>query len=403
VTRLRLLAIAAVAILVEVVSRLGLVALEARGVIYDPIADTLPAVHRVVLARVVSGATHYIEPSSDLGWTLQPGGGVPPLYRANAEGFRAEREYTPDPPAGVLRFAAFGDSFTHSDDVPYPDTWSTRLERPGLEVLNFGVGGYGLDQALLRYRRDGKRYHARVVLIGFMSEDIERGVSVYRPFYHPATHEPMAKPRFRMVLDTLALVPNPVPKAEGYRALLDSTSVVLARLGADDWFYRTREHVGPLDALGSVRLAKLALRVARQSNGPMVRGMYNPRSEAFRLAVATFAEFVREVRADGAVPVVLIFPTRWDIRRYWRSGTRTYDALRPALDSAGLPYLDLVEAFDGCRRLDPTTLAPRHYSALGNAQVAAFLAARIDSNGIRPPPPASGPATCATADTPGDR
>ena len=72
--------------------------------------------------------------------------------------------------------------------------------------------------------------------------------------------------------------------------------------------------------------------------------------------------------------------------------------LRPALDSAGLPYLDLVEAFGGCRQLEPSVLAPHHYSALGNAQVAAFLAARLDRDGIRAAPVGSGPPGCVGDD-----
>jgi hypothetical protein len=115
--RLRLLAIGVVVLLVEGLARRGLVALAARGVSYAPIGDTLSAAHREALARIFSGATQYLDHSPELGWTVRRGGAAPPLYRANAQGFRGEREYAPDPPAGVLRLAAFGDSFTHGDDV----------------------------------------------------------------------------------------------------------------------------------------------------------------------------------------------------------------------------------------------------------------------------------------------
>jgi hypothetical protein len=393
----------AVALLVEGVARLGLLALGTRGVKYEPIADSLSTGERRALALVLGGTTHYLIYHPQLGWAVRPGGEWPPLYRANAQGFRAEREYSPVPPAGTVRVSAFGDSFTHGDEVGFHDTWTARLERDGLEVLNFGVGGYGLDQALLRYRIEGKRYHPRVVLIGYMSEDLERSVNVYRPFSHPDSHTPLAKPRFRLEHDSLVLEPNPVPTAAGYRALLDSPAVALPRLGADDYFYRTQEHAGPWDVLGTVRLGKLALRVVRQSNGPIIRSTYNPRSEAFRVTLATLAEFVQEVRADGAEPMIVIFPTRFDIGRYWRRGTRSYDVLRAALDSLRLPYLDLVEAFDACRQVAPPVLAPHHYSALGNAQVAAYLAARLDGGGLHASPAAHRPASCTVDDVDGPR
>ena len=61
------------------------------------------------------------------------------------------------PPPGSLRIAAFGDSFTHGDEVPNEDTWQEILMRahPDVEAMNFGVGAYGLDQAFLHYQRDG--------------------------------------------------------------------------------------------------------------------------------------------------------------------------------------------------------------------------------------------------------
>ena len=48
--------------------------------------------------------------------------------------------------------SAFGDSMTHGDEVTDDEAWLHRLsERLGCNVQNFGVGGYGLDQAALRY------------------------------------------------------------------------------------------------------------------------------------------------------------------------------------------------------------------------------------------------------------
>lgn len=52
------------------------------------------------------------------------------------------------------RIAIVGDSFTFKLEVPYEKTWGHQFEialGPGWQVLNFGVDGYGLDQAFLRY------------------------------------------------------------------------------------------------------------------------------------------------------------------------------------------------------------------------------------------------------------
>lgn len=48
--------------------------------------------------------------------------------------------------------AAFGDSFTHCDEVKDAETWEERLAvLLQKNVYNFGVGGYGTDQAYLKF------------------------------------------------------------------------------------------------------------------------------------------------------------------------------------------------------------------------------------------------------------
>lgn len=77
------------------------------------------------------------------------------------------------------------------------DCWTECLSRftPQVEVLNFGVPAYSLDQALLRYEKEGKPFKPRIVLMGFMTNHIRRNVNVYRPFMNPGSI-PAAKPRF---------------------------------------------------------------------------------------------------------------------------------------------------------------------------------------------------------------
>src|SRR5262249_33727466 len=95
------------------------------------------------------------------------------------------------------------------DEVLLEETWGRQLEdqlaRRGVraEVLNFGVGGYGIDQAFLRWRALGSRWQPHLVILGFVAEDVYRNVNLLRSFYYPATDLPFPKPRF--VLDGAAL------------------------------------------------------------------------------------------------------------------------------------------------------------------------------------------------------
>ena len=136
-----------------------------------PEAQLLPfPFHHVEIARIASRDS-YIGFDPELGWSQTPGAraiddGI--VFEANEAGFRAERDYPREPPPGVSRLAAFGDSFTHCDEVGLQDCWTTRLAGAweGAEVLNFGIPGSAPDQGWLRYQRDGKPYRPCAVLIG---------------------------------------------------------------------------------------------------------------------------------------------------------------------------------------------------------------------------------------------
>lgn len=98
----------------------------------------------------------------------------------NNDGIRTEtpqQTYPQAPTAGRLRIALFGDSHTHGDGAHYLSTWGSKLQQKLLEsgkkveVLNFGVGGYGMDQAYLRYLEIGVKYEPDVVIFGFFGRE----------------------------------------------------------------------------------------------------------------------------------------------------------------------------------------------------------------------------------------
>lgn len=87
------------------------------------------------------------------------------IYTSNNCGFRGNKEYSLIPQEGTLRIACFGDSFVFCDDEKDEDTWENYLENSvgNLEVLNFGVPGYGMVQAYLRYLKDGLRFFPNII------------------------------------------------------------------------------------------------------------------------------------------------------------------------------------------------------------------------------------------------
>jgi hypothetical protein len=89
-----------------------------------------------------------------------------------------------------------GDSFVFADEVTYEDTWGDRLEKAlgsEFQVLNFGVTAYGVGQAYLRYEKDARKWYPKIVIFGFISDDLERTMRVYAFLGFPGWDIPFFK------------------------------------------------------------------------------------------------------------------------------------------------------------------------------------------------------------------
>jgi hypothetical protein len=348
--------------LTEGLSALLLPALDARGIRYLAVSATqLPDSTRKSLDLLLAGRNTYTRHDPDLGWSIYPHGSGH-RYQANGQGLRGDREYDSLP--SRRRLAAFGDSFTHGDDVGNPDAWVAQLADDSTESLNFGVPFYGPDQALLRYERDGRRFHPHVVLIGFTFENIARSLSQYRPFYAPWVPFAFAKPGYRLAGDTLVRLPHPLPTLVGYGRLRSHPARVLPLLGADDWYYHHRPRATVWDHSPTVRLVKLTRHEIRR-----------PITDAagLRLSLALLDRFVARVQADGSAPVILLLPRREDL-----PGPPRYRALGDSLTTRGYDVLDLAPAFAGCGTCEALFVPGRsHYNPAGNRRVADYLRVRL--------------------------
>ena len=223
------------------------------------------------------------------------GGGY--LLRANAAGFRSDREFSEARTPGKRRALLFGDSYTAGDGVSNGARYGDLLERyvPGLEVYNYGLPGTGTDQHYLVYADVAPRIEHDLVIIAVLVENIRRVVAHYRLFENAEGKKvALAKPYF--VLDeneTPRLHNVPVPQGE----------VSLDALPPDE-----RQHV---DRGGDLPIVRRALNLL----GPGVKWMLqsaigqnplpaydSPRDPAWRLLRAILVRWVSE----STVPVLIV-------------------------------------------------------------------------------------------------
>jgi len=353
---------------------------------YSPeLVRTLSEKHRGILDSYLAGQPSYLIYSPPLGWTIRPHG-TSSLYHANGQGLRADHDYPPAPPPGRLRVAAFGDSFTHSSDVADDAAWEVDLERlePRLEVMNFGVPGYGVDQAYLRYQQEGARFQPQVVLIDYMSDNINRVVNVYRPFYFYKSGLPLTKPRFVVRGGKLVLVENPIQSLAGYRELLDHPDAKLDELGQHDFFYQRRNQRSRFDFLPSVRFAHV---MGEQYTEPILQGsVYNTRSEPYQVTAGIFDAFYREALAHGSLPILVFFPDKRDIRAFREGRGKVYQPLLDDAEKKGHRHLDLLDGFARYGKdAELNELAHVHYTRRGYGMAAQWILDYLRANGLTTP------------------
>lgn len=156
------------------------------------IVDGLPAapwidyrqiyLERHIAASEAASANSYDE---TLGWVLTENRGLGTEFSTIEHGIRQNNRDTVLVEEGIL---ATGDSFTAGSEVGNSESWPAHLEdllnRP---VMNGGVGGYATDQIILRAEKLIPELSPKIVILGFLDQDILRsGYSLYgapKPWY----------------------------------------------------------------------------------------------------------------------------------------------------------------------------------------------------------------------------
>ena len=125
-------------------------------------------------------------------------------WNINSQGYRANLENE----SLVNKISCYGDSFTFARQVNDNETWEYYLSKlTNTNVINFGVGNYGLDQSLLRLKREFLKNKTELVILGVVPDTISRIVSVWKHYYEYGNTFGF-KPRFYLKNNELCLFEN---------------------------------------------------------------------------------------------------------------------------------------------------------------------------------------------------
>lgn len=346
---------------------------------YRPDQDTVRSfLHRRYASE--AKAHPYSMYSDEIGWTLKANA-TTPMYTTNSQRVRTDpdRVYGLTPEPGRLRIVAVGDSFTHASEVRLEETWGAFLEAsdPKFEVINMGVPSYGTDQAFLRWRLEGRRFRSHVVILGIWPGDICRNLNKNRYLFSPAG--PFSpKPRFR--LEGSVLVLDPIPESSEDAIVQALSNPRDGDLYADDYWRLAPMHEDKMVYRSRLVRFVLSMRanIARQKMRERLYLDEDPLANDVTVAIA--GQFAQEVRAEGARPLVLIFPMR-EFSELLPDGQTL--PLVTKLRAAGIDTLDIqpsVSDVTNEKGKDYYFMPGGHLNAEGNRLVAEKLRAHLSDS-----------------------
>lgn len=313
----------------------------------------------------------------NLGWTYRPhairqNGD----FTINGAGIRAGREYSQPPPPDHLRIALFGDSFTAGDDVSDDDVWGARLELlmrdAGIraEVLNFGVGAYGMDQAFLRWLHQGKAFAPDIVVFGLQPDNLKRNLNVFRQLMN-INGPPFSKPRFVLAGDELDLLNSPaLPPQQLIAAFEDFAAQPLA---AHEHFYGSRYVASNWWAAS--RLAGLLYEALKQDDNTSLN-LYGIESEGGQLGKAIVDAFAEDVQQQDTAFVVLHLPLQAHLVWRYNSISAPFQFLLDHCREA-YHYIPFEDTLQPAHANDEFFSATKHYGPELHALLAETVAQAI--------------------------
>jgi hypothetical protein len=317
----------------------------------------------------------------ELGW---PRPSVATALPRDSTGAKFNAEF---PGPGRACASAYGDSFVWGEEIPLADGWIEQLShRLGCRVANYGVSGYGTDQAYMRFRRIVAD-DAPLALLGIYPEDVGRNVNQYRAFLGYAVHPVSLKGRF--VLDAtgrLAWTARPRLDADGFVALNRAPAEVLPN---EYLLPDTRDGPVTMRFPYTLTLARVAFKPrlwARFTGRPWWGAFYEADhpSKALGLTAAIAEAFAREAERRGKKALVVMLPGAPSFRVRAKYGNFEYVPLLDVLTAAGVGVFDpgpaLLTALGDrsyCALYAQSDNCDGHYGIFGSTIVADVVAAEL--------------------------
>ncbi|MFH0958454.1 MAG: SGNH/GDSL hydrolase family protein [Pseudomonadota bacterium] len=280
--------------------------------------------------------------------------------------------------------STFGDSFTYCANVQDDCTWQTFLAKKlNQNVLNFGVGGYGTDQAVLKHELQN-HVNSKIVMLCILPENINRVVNIYRPFYTYNDPLKLTKPIFVKNREELVLIPNPLKSVDDIDKLDDPEFMM--ELAKYDYWYQLDQKLPGLLFPWTVSLFRWRDAVLKQIGISLPRTAYtllkphypwNLFDEEYPFSVMCHLvdRFVANASARGSFPIIVIMPHKDYIQESMDYGVNRVARLEEYMTAKNYTFIDAVQLMTNMKpsTSELETMYSGHATARGNEVLAEII------------------------------
>ncbi len=296
------------------------------------------------------------------------------------------------PKKDVYTIKTFGDSYTYADGVNDNETWEYYIEeKTGWECLNFGVLGFGTDQALIKYKDIPVR--TRYTILAILDENIGRVMCQWWGFYREGGVG--IKPKFVMDKNgSIRLLENPIRSKEEVKKLGDIN--FLNELKKDDYWYNFYLKLGGPERLSwpatlmILRHIKFFINYAKiyiahvilptyesETTIKKFYHLYDKDSEGIKIMKFIVDEFIKTAKERKETPIIVIFPISHTVNIYKKFHKKPHESLIEYLKGIGCNYIDFTDILVNEDYLRYYQNKDGHFTKEGNQRVADVIVTYI--------------------------
>ena len=196
-------------------------------------SDELPKFDKKALKKFFNNSFDY-----ELGWVRKPLSKGIEKEKNKIIQFKIDkygsRKSVLDP--SKANIVSVGDSYTFCRQVEDYETWQNHLAKiNGRAVLNYGVGNYGIDQAIIRLNKVYIPKGCKYAVLGFVPETISR-IQSYWKHYLEFGNTFAFKPKFKLEKGSINLIPQYIDSFEKYSSLKSNLNYIKS----NDRFYKDK-------------------------------------------------------------------------------------------------------------------------------------------------------------------